>query len=194
MFDTLTCFLLLEFFIPSCRTRFSSDTTSLQPTQLLFVFHVVQVCWKQILSAFVCPKMSLFYFRFWRIYSLDIEFGISRGIFFFQHIKMSYQCLLATISDEKLVVILIIFSLYEIGPLSHPLEASFAFKIFCFYLFVCSQQFGYNMSKCGFLCFQLVWSLLILYLWVDIFQHFWKVSAIIFFFLRFFFFLDVDHF
>ena len=44
---------------------------------------------------------------------------------------MSCQHLLATVSDEKLVVIII--SLFETGPFTHPFESPFAFKIFCFY-------------------------------------------------------------
>lgn len=51
MFDILTYFHFLEFFTPSCRARFLSDTISLQPTEFLFAFQVVQVCWRQILSA-----------------------------------------------------------------------------------------------------------------------------------------------
>ena len=59
MLDILTCFLFLEFFIPSCRTRFSSDATFIQPTELLFPFHLVQVYWRQIVSAFASPKYIL---------------------------------------------------------------------------------------------------------------------------------------
>ena len=78
-----------------------------------------------------CQSKNVFYF--WRIYTLDIEFGVGRDFFFFQHLMISCQYLLATISDEKLVVIII--SLFEISPLTHSFEAPFAFKIFCFYLF-----------------------------------------------------------
>ena len=65
MFDVLTCFLFLEFLTP-CRTRFSSEATFIQPTELLFPFHVVPVCWRQILSAFVSLKM---YFTFEGLYT-----------------------------------------------------------------------------------------------------------------------------
>lgn len=64
MVDILVYFYFLDFFIPSCRVRFSSDKISLWPTEFLFAFHVVQVCWRQILPALVCLKISLFHFVF----------------------------------------------------------------------------------------------------------------------------------
>lgn len=79
--------------------------------------------------------MSLFHFHFeghihW-IQNLELA-GI---FFFFQHLKMSCQCHLGTISDEKLVVIFTVVSWYEICPLSYPIKPTFAFNISFLFVF-----------------------------------------------------------
>ena len=114
--------------------------------------------------------MSLFYFQFWRTYSVDTEFGAGRTFFppaLKDVMPMSFgHCFWQEVSYH-------FYSCFPVWNMSFiaPHEAPICFQDF---LFVCFQQFNCKVLACGFLCFYFVWSLLILYLCVDIFQHTWK--------------------
>lgn len=77
-----TYLLFLVLFILFCISRFSSDSISLQSEENYFIFLVVQMCWRQILPAFISLICSYFLKKIFSGYNILVWLFFS-----FQHFK-----------------------------------------------------------------------------------------------------------
>lgn len=103
----LTYLPFVTFFISLYRAEFLSVSILLLPKELSLTFPVVQVCWWEILSAFVSQIKILFYLHIWRTFLLYLS-SMWQFFLYFNTLKVFFQCLLAHIvSYEKSVIILI---------------------------------------------------------------------------------------
>lgn len=101
-----TYLLFLVLFILFCVSRFSSDSISLQSEENYFIFLVVQMCWRQILPAFISLICSYFLKKIFSGYNILVWLFFS-----FQHFKdgilLSFG--LVFFFNEKLAILLFLW-------------------------------------------------------------------------------------
>lgn len=121
-------------FIPSSGFKLPPGSTSLQPKQPLSAFPVVWFCAGWIPSAFKDLKISLFYFQFRKIFSLDKESLKFFFVFVFLILSaLERYILVFSLLDFFLIRSQPILVLFPVDNVPFPLVALKVFSLSLFF-------------------------------------------------------------